>query len=150
MSFPGAPANSARYVRFTGHPPPAEQIRGQVRSSTGATYVGRMTAFAAPATEIAQVTEGEAAKAHARNLHRLVRLLAAIEQTGHCLPYADAIAVHIADDWTEAKVSRALEGLRQGGDLQLRRYTGEGRQREFSVKLGGGVRWMHTPGLDHA
>lgn len=135
-------------IRWTGHPPPVQQIRDQIRSSTGVTYTRSVSAFSGGRV-VGRTLALEAARTHARNVHALITLLSQLEDAGEALPYARAIATHIGDDWTEDDVHAALEGLCDAGDLDLTWGTAR-EPREFAVRLPGGTRVLRTSGMSSA
>lgn len=135
---PSAPPATQRRVIFTGHPPPAVQVRDQIRSPTGVTYARRVLAFASATPKLA--TKPSLAFAI-----RLMSFLQTIEDSGDPLPDPAEIALYIDDAWHAETVIACLKNLQSSGDITLwigaRNWSGH-----FGVRLPAGSRPLLTAG----
>lgn len=101
-------------IIWTGHPPPAEQIRDQVRSSSGATFVRRMTAFTRPLAR--RVTLKDAVvptplRPIAGQARQLLNFLNDLAVDGRSIPQLRSVILSLGEGWSYAAIGGALRTL---------------------------------------
>lgn len=140
----------ARIIRYTGHPPLAEQLKHQIRSSTGATYlspnppkppVRARTAVVAPVAETEPDTAGLPAPAA-----RLLTALRAIDASGEELPAMDGLRQAAGLHYL-TNLGRVFQELADAETLEYwRRDTASRTEPVFAVRLTGSARILRSPG----
>lgn len=137
------PGKPARYVRYTGHPPPERQIANQVRSSSGVTFgratadgarlyalPSRLTGFGSAPSQLRAALE-EALPAD-RSCRELLGALLDLERAGTKLPGCEALAGILGDDWNAQRVRRGLDALADAGHI-----VQDVRHRDRALKIRG-------------
>ncbi len=138
-------------VRYTGFPPPAQQIAGQVRSPTGATYCARQSAQGptTPMVRVALASVGASTSPADTNaggkVNPLLALLRRLDAHKSPIPYPADIA-EILNVNEGRFVVQQLEALERRRLFTLWRHHTNGRPTEYVVRLAGSDHQMRTPG----
>ena len=130
-------------IRLTGHPPPERQVRDQVRSATGATYVRQMSAFHSLGATNGARTIADVVAPGVRLARDLISFLKTIELTGEALPYPEQIGQELGAH--PVLVMATLRQLHRNGDIALWCARDDTRASgEFKVRLPGGETILRT------
>jgi hypothetical protein len=156
-------ASQAVRTIYTGFPPPLEQVRRQVRSTTGATYCAQ-TGTLGPQTPIAftkvifnrpvlvgSARSSETPTVMGQELRRraILQVLVSLDEEQLPLPALSEIAAAVGDDTTSQHVGMDLQVLEQRGLLTLWRSSPNHTPRQYIVRLKGSDHHMRSADAPH-